>query len=213
MAFGVAFQSLADPAVSVVVNPGLTSALEPVPPLLLPAGVPAGTRISVIRGADAVETSYIDVVGTVAATALALSAGPAFPFGFDFLQSSGSDGSTTSGVFDPIPGTQRTVPFTGSVFLAWSARLGSTGVNDGAEFCVFKNGAPLPANPGPSNVGAFYAGAAFAGLNLGLPVANVSGTYTDACVAGDVYELAALAIPGGGVAQWFAPALNTWRAT
>lgn len=215
MAFGVSLPSLANPAQSVVVNPGLVSALEAVPPALLPIGIPAGTRVSIIRGADAVETSYVDVVGTVAATAAALGATSGGAFGSDFLQSSGSDGQTDSGVFVPVPGTQRTVTWAGSVFLAWSTRLGQTGINDGAEFVVLKNGAPLPANPGPSNVGALVAPIGFAGLNTGQPLVNASGTYTDACVPGDVYELGMRALPGGPpfAAQWFAPVLNTWRAT
>lgn len=177
------------------VEANLTSGLEAIPAALLPIGVPAGTRVSIVRGADAVETSYVNVVGTVAAVAAIIGGGgppPPVSFG-DFAQTVGAPTLlTTSAALVPVPGTAITInPGEGGsrLFLA-SGALSTDNIANGAIVQMLKNGAPI------GGTGVWAAGSLAIGDN-----AQWCEQVIDGAAPGDVYELAIRALPGGGVDQ------------
>lgn len=191
---------------TVYVEQNLTSGLEAISPTLLPVGVPAGTRVSIVRGADAIETSYLSVQGTVAAVAAIIGAGgppPPVVFG-DFAETTGAGSFlTTSAVIVPVPGTQITIqPGEGGVrlFLA-SGAISTDNVANGGVVTMMKNGGAL------GGTGFWVAGSLAIGDSIGW-----MEQVADNAAPGDVYELAIAAFPGGGADQTgiSGPRLSTW---
>lgn len=183
----------------VFVESNLTSALEPLP------GDPTATRISVVRGADAIETSYVDVQGTPAAIAAALAAGGLAPFGSSF-QINGGNLSTDGNVFLPVCGV--TIPPGGGgptwiqacALLACSNTLG----NGSLLVQLFKNGAPF----GEVQEVRFDQWSAAEVYAFAFSVFQADG----GTLAGDLYELR-LATSGapGDFARVAGGRIATWR--
>lgn len=183
----------------VFVESNLTSALEPLP------GDPTATRVSVVRGADAIETSYVDVQGTPAVIAAALAAGGLAPFGSSFQINGGSLSNDTP-AFLPVcavtipPGGGGPTWIQACALLACSNTLG----NGGAIIKLYKNGAPF----GEEQVIPFAQWTLAETYSFAFSLFTADGSV----VAGDVFEIR-LATSGalGDFARVAGGRIATWR--
>lgn len=190
----IAFVS-ADDGTPVVIESGFVQALSEL--VLLPPGVPNGTRIQLITAGPPV-----DVVGTLAAVIAALAGGPP-PGGFGsvFGSPAGADFTTNSGVYVPVPNTGYAPTEACSVILIPTAVMEVSGNPLTTFNTILKNGAPL----GKELV---------TGYVLPLQTSHEFGqVIVDAAIVGDVYELGFKVSPGGGVNTGTVrgPRLTAWK--
>ena len=191
----IAFVSADDGVSPVVIESGFVQALSPL--VLLPPGVPNGTRIQLITAGPPV-----DVVGTVAAVVAALAGGP-LPGGFGsvFGSPAGADFTSNSGIYVPVPNTGYAPTEACTVILIPTAVMEVSGLPLRTFNTILKNGAPI----GKELI-----------ANYTLPVqpsAEFGQVLVDTAIVGDVYELGFKVNPGGGVNSGTVrgPRLTGWK--
>lgn len=205
----VLLPSLADPAVSLAIQGARVSALVPVPAQLLIPPVTDGTRIVYEDGTERA------VVGTVAATAAALTVAPvppaAQPFELQYLldskQQNVPTASTNNAATQPIPGAAITVPVGGAgTWLLFGGGIFGTDTPaaEGVRAVLTVNGGDVG---GPLTVGA----------GIGAPAGPIfsfgNSLRLNGVADGDVLGIGFRATVGGGAPLALASSawVTAWR--
>jgi len=191
----IAFVSADDGVSPVIVESGFVQSIAPL--VLLPPGVPAGTRLGMIASG-----APVDVVGTVAAVVAALAGGP-LPGGFGsvFGSPAGADFTSNSGIYVPVPNTGYAPTEACTVILIPTAVMEVSGNPLTTFNTLLKNGAPI----GKELVTGYVLPA--------QPSHEFGQVLVDTAIVGDVYELGFKVSPGGGVNSGTVrgPRLTAWK--